>query len=209
MITAIIAAHNEGAGVERAVAALRGQSRPPERVLVISDESTDSTVDSALRSGAEVLLTVDNAHRKAGALNQALETVRLGPADLVLVLDPQAELPSGFLEQAVAALGDRNVGAVAARRGAGTGSAALVRWQALEDVHRAFGRYYDEGPVTGQLRLALDLETVGWRLSSPVGAETVPAAEAAAVREVAGAQEAADERENARVPQHAVAVAGR
>lgn len=173
MITAIIPAHNDGAGVGRTVASLRGQTRPPERILVISDESTDSTVETALGSGAEVLLTVDNVHREAGALNQALDTVRMGSEDCVLVLDAQADLPPGFLVQALAALEDRNVGAVAARRSSAAGAAALIRWRALEDVRRAFGRYYDEGPVTGHGRLALDLETIGWRLAGPVGVDAV------------------------------------
>lgn len=171
MITAIIPAHDEAHRVEHAVASLHGQSRPPERILVMSDDSTDATVEVALHAGAEVLLTVDNRHQRAGALNQALGTVRMEPDDLVLVLDPGVRLPPGFLARAVAAFQDRNVGAVSARPTAVGGAAALIRWRALEDVHRSFGRYCDEGPVTGQMRLALDLEAVGWRLSPPVEAE--------------------------------------
>lgn len=170
MIAAIIPAHDEAQRVEHAVVSLRRQSRPPERIVVMSDASTDATVETALHAGAEVLLTVDNAHRWAGALNQALGTVRMEPEDLVLLLDPDAELPAGFLARAVTALQDRNVGAVAARRTPG-GCAALIRRRALEDVHRAFGRYCDEGPVTGHVRLALDLEAVGWRLCAPLEAE--------------------------------------
>ena len=137
----------------------------------MSDDSTDATVEVALDAGAEVLLTVDNLDHRAGALNQALGTVRMEPDDLVLVLDPDVQLPPGFLARALAALEDRNVGAVPARTGAAGGAAALIRWRALEDVHRSFGRYCDEGPVTGQMRLALDLEAVGWRLSALLEAE--------------------------------------
>lgn len=171
MIAAIIPAHDEASGVEHALASLHRQTRPPERILVMSDDSTDATVEVALDAGAEVLLTVDNLDHRAGALNQALGTVRMEPDDLVLVLDPDVQLPPGFLARALAALEDRNVGAVPARTGAAGGAAALIRWRALEDVHRSFGRYCDEGPVTGQMRLALDLEAVGWRLSAPPEAE--------------------------------------
>lgn len=171
MIAAIIPAHDEAGRVEHAVASLHRQTRPPERILVMSDGSTDATVEVALDAGAEVLLTVDNRHHRAGALNQALGTVRMAPEDLVLVLDPDVQLPPGFLARALAALQDRNVGAVSARPTGVGGVAALVRWQALEDVHRSFGRYCDEGPVTGQVRLALDLEAVGWRLSPPLEGE--------------------------------------
>ena len=66
MIAAIIPAHDEASGVEHAVVELHRQTRPPERILVMSDDSTDSTVDVALAAGAEVLMTVDNAQHKAG-----------------------------------------------------------------------------------------------------------------------------------------------
>lgn len=175
MIAAIIPAHDEASRVQHAVSSLHRQTRPPERIVVMSDDSTDGTVEVALHAGAEVLLTVDNQHHKAGALNQALGTVRMGPDDLVLVLDAEADLPPGFLARALTAFRDRNVGAVSAGRGAG-GVAALIRRQALDDVHQAFGRYCDEGAVTGETRLALDLEAVGWRLFPPleVEASTAP-----------------------------------
>lgn len=176
MITAIIPAHDEEPGVGHTVACLHRQTRPPERVVVVADGSTDDTVDAALLAGAEVLLTVDNVHRTAGALNQALATVPLGPHDLVLVLDAATELPPAFLEAAVTALADRNVGAVAAAPTPARCVPALVRWCALEEVHEAFGRYYDEGPVTGQGRLALDLETIGWRLAVAAPAAGAPGA---------------------------------
>lgn len=192
VITAIIPAHDEADRVDHAVTSLHRQTRPPERILVMSDDSADATVDVALRAGAEVLLTVDNLHHRAGALNQALGIVRMEAEDLVLLLDPDVELPPEFLARALAALGDRNVGAVSARTSAAGGAAALIRWCALEDVRRAFGRYCDEGPVTGHLRLALDLESVGWRLSAPLEAgQDAPPAVPVEVLRIERAQPAA------------------
>lgn len=171
VITAIIPAHDEASRVACAIASLHRQTCPPERVVVMSDHSTDATVEVALQAGAEVLLTVDNRHHEAGALDQALSAVRFGPDDLVLVLDADVQLPPSFLARARTALEDRNMGAVSARRTTG-GAAALIRWRALEDVHHAFGRYCGEGPVvTGRMHLALDLEAVGWRLCPPLGTD--------------------------------------
>src|SRR5690625_6100357 len=72
-IVALVPAQNEEATVAQTVASLQDQSRPPDHIVVIADNCTDDTVRRAEQAGAEVLHTVDNTHRKAGALNQALE----------------------------------------------------------------------------------------------------------------------------------------
>ncbi len=190
MIIAVVPALRAGARIGRTLAALRRQSRPLERIVVVCGDAADAAVAPALDAGTEVLLTVDNAAHEAGALNQVLDAVRMAPEDLVLVLDADAELPVQFLEEAVTALRDRNVGAVPVRRAPGEGAAAVVRRQALEEVRATFGRYWDEGPVTGHGRLALDLETLGWRLGAPVSgpglqADDAPAAQGAAGHEAA------------------------
>ncbi|PLC10957.1 hypothetical protein AUQ48_00155 [Kocuria flava] len=186
MIIAVVPALRAGARIGRTLAALRRQSRPLERIVVVCDDAADAAVAPALDAGTEVLLTVDNAAHEAGALNQVLDAVRMAPEDLVLVLDAEAELPVQFLEEAVTALRDRNVGAVPVRRTPGEGAAAVVRRQALEEVRAAFGRYWDEGAVTGHGRLALDLETLGWRLGAPVSVPGLQADDAPADRGAAG-----------------------
>ncbi len=45
------------------------------RILVVSDNSTDPTITIADAVGVEVLEAEANSARKAGALNQALDTV--------------------------------------------------------------------------------------------------------------------------------------
>ena len=45
---------------------------PPDRVVVIADNCTDATVEVAREHGVEVVETVGNTEKKAGALNQQL-----------------------------------------------------------------------------------------------------------------------------------------
>ena len=74
--------------------------------MVVADNCCDRTEAVAGAAGAEVFRTVDNAHKKAGALNQALGVMLPGldDDDLVLVMDADSLLDSGFLEAARAKL---------------------------------------------------------------------------------------------------------
>ena len=71
-VTVLVPAHNEEVSLPETLASLRAQTRPPERVIVVADNCTDATVALAEAAGAEVVETVDNSHKKAGALNQVL-----------------------------------------------------------------------------------------------------------------------------------------
>ncbi|MEU8032626.1 glycosyltransferase family 2 protein [Streptomyces sp. NPDC049099] len=112
-IVALIPAHNEAGRIGAAIAALRAQSREPERIVVVADNCTDATADNARRAGATVVQSADNRHKKAGALNQALDQVLHGLAgsDLVLVQDADTTLVPSFVASAVEAMGS-DVGAV-------------------------------------------------------------------------------------------------
>ncbi|MFJ4185498.1 glycosyltransferase [Kitasatospora sp. NPDC089509] len=105
-VVALIPAHDEADRIAAAIAALRGQLRPPERIVVVADNCTDGTAEAARAAGATVLESRDNRHRKAGALNQALDPLLAGldAEDLVLVQDADTTLWPGFLASAVAAM---------------------------------------------------------------------------------------------------------
>ena len=114
-VVVLIPAHNESEGITETVTALSRQIRPPDEILVVSDNSTDNTVDLAERAGAQVTETVANSSKKAGALNQALATVlpRLQEDDFVLVQDADSVLDPGFIESALSHLAaDDRLGAV-------------------------------------------------------------------------------------------------
>lgn len=101
-LVALLPAHNEEVGLPAALESLRRQVEPPDHIVVIADNCTDATVEVARGLGAEVFETVGNAHKKAGALNQALELLlpQLSSADLVLVMDADSLLDPGFLAAA-------------------------------------------------------------------------------------------------------------
>lgn len=107
-ITVLIPAHNEESCISETLASLQSQSFPPARVVVVADNCTDATVRLAREAGVDVLETVDNAHKKAGGLNQALELVLpgLGDNDCVMVMDADTTLDAGFLEGAARRLTD-------------------------------------------------------------------------------------------------------
>jgi poly-beta-1,6-N-acetyl-D-glucosamine synthase len=114
-LIAVLPAHNEAGSITQTVWSLQTQTRPPDRIIVVCDNCTDETADLALLAGAEVMTTIGNTHKKAGALNQAL--ARLLPympdTDQVLVMDADSSLNSEWLEEAARALDRRrSAGAV-------------------------------------------------------------------------------------------------
>jgi cellulose synthase/poly-beta-1,6-N-acetylglucosamine synthase-like glycosyltransferase len=114
-VTVLIPAHNEQGALPAALASLRWQSRQPTRVVVVADNCTDGTVSVAREAGADVLVTVGNRDRKAGALNQALAALlpRLDDDELVMVMDADSMIVPKFLSVALDRLAARaRVGAV-------------------------------------------------------------------------------------------------
>jgi len=101
-ITVLVPAHNEEVSLPVTLAALAEQTRPPDRVVVVADNCTDSTSTIARRMRHEVFETVGNTHRKGGALNQALRQLlpTMGPEDLVMVMDADTSLSPRFLQVA-------------------------------------------------------------------------------------------------------------
>ncbi|MCC3770030.1 glycosyltransferase family 2 protein [Streptomyces sp. UNOC14_S4] len=112
-IVALIPAHNEAERIAAAIAALHRQELPPHRIVVVADNCTDDTAAIARANGATVIEPTDNRHKKAGALNQALDRLlhELAAADLVLVQDADTVLEPAFVVSASSAM-DRTVGAV-------------------------------------------------------------------------------------------------
>lgn len=166
-VVVVIPAHDEEQALRATVASLTAQTRRPDRVLVVSDNSTDATVAVARATGADVMETVGNTARKAGALNQAIATAT---EDVVMVLDADTTIAPTFVEEGLAVLasepGVAAVGGVfrgrpprgylqlcqaneytrygvqvdlTGRTAVLTGTAALVRRTALQEVADARG----------------------------------------------------------------------
>ena len=102
-VTVVVPAHNEALTLGATLRSLWAQSHAPARVVVVADNCTDGTEDVARSNGAEVIVSVENIHKKGGALNQALTQVlpAQGENDVVMVMDADTVLRPGFLEHAV------------------------------------------------------------------------------------------------------------
>jgi biofilm PGA synthesis N-glycosyltransferase PgaC len=107
-ITALVPAHNEQASIGDTLDSLLGQTRPPHRVIVVADNCTDDTAAVAMAHGVEVVHTVDNTKKKAGALNQVLSVLLddMGDNDCVMVVDADTTLDPEFIEEATRRLTD-------------------------------------------------------------------------------------------------------
>jgi cellulose synthase/poly-beta-1,6-N-acetylglucosamine synthase-like glycosyltransferase len=95
-------AHNEEAVLATTIEALATQTCPPDRIIVVSDNSTDDTARVGRACGATVVETVGNTDKKAGALNQVLAQLlpTLDADDTILVQDADSQLDPHFLEAA-------------------------------------------------------------------------------------------------------------
>jgi cellulose synthase/poly-beta-1,6-N-acetylglucosamine synthase-like glycosyltransferase len=102
----VIPAHNEAAGIEATIASVWEQTVRPHDVTVVADNCTDDTAALARAHGAQVFETVANRHRKAGALNQYLEShlPTMSVTDVVLVMDADTRLAPHFIEVAAGLL---------------------------------------------------------------------------------------------------------
>ncbi|MDP1877615.1 MAG: glycosyltransferase family 2 protein [Actinomycetota bacterium] len=107
-VTCLVPAHNEEFSLPTTLSALLEQTRKPDRVLVVADNCTDRTVEIAREMGFDAFETVDNVHKKGGALNQALADLLPGTdaSDVILVMDADTSLAPRFIEVAAARLAD-------------------------------------------------------------------------------------------------------
>lgn len=136
------------------IASLRGQTRPPDRIIVVADNCTDATESLGLLHGAEVMATTGNTARKAGALNQALHRVlpALRHGDFVLAMDADSQLAPGWIETATGALTrDRRLGGVCGTYTGETGPGILLQLQRNEFARasRMIGRRADLWVLSG------------------------------------------------------------
>ncbi len=150
-VTVLIPAHNEERNIANTIASLREQHDPPERIMVVADNCTDATEQIAHDAGVEVFRTVDNVHKKAGGLNQALARVLpdLGENDAVMVMDADTVLDQGYMAEAKRRMSDdRALMAVGGLFYGEPGSGLLGQYQRNEytrysrDIARRRGRVF-------------------------------------------------------------------
>jgi succinoglycan biosynthesis protein ExoA len=106
-VAVLIPARNAEKLLRECVAAVRGQTFPPDAVVIVVAPSDDGTEREAELLAGGVTRVLDNpAGDRASGLNLALDDV---DADLVAMVDAQATLAPDYLEAAVRVLSDSAV----------------------------------------------------------------------------------------------------
>ncbi len=103
-LTVLIPAHNEEDQIAAVIASVRNQTRPADEIVVIADNCVDRTVPLARALGVTVVETQGNKHKKAGALNQVLNSIlpHASDQDRILVMDADSYLDADFVAVASA-----------------------------------------------------------------------------------------------------------
>ncbi len=187
---ALVPAHNEEEQIGAAVDSLLAQTRPLDRIVVVADNCTDATAAIARAKGVDVIETVGNTARKAGALNCGFREAEARSYEYVLQMDADTVLGETFVEDALERLeADPDVGGLCARYRVKDARGILHRLQKLE-YHR-FVRVqekkgisvlsgtavalrvealpspvWDETSLVEDYRLTLDLKRNGWKVAS-------------------------------------------
>ena len=139
-VTVIVPAHNEESLIQATLDSLLAQSHRPERIIVVADNCTDSTVEIARATGVEVVESDGNSDKKAGALNQVLSWLLpdQGDNDAVMIMDADTTLDDGFLEAVVSRMtSDRGLMAVGGLFYGEEGSGMLGQFQRNEYIRYA------------------------------------------------------------------------
>ena len=115
-VLALIPAHNEAASIVATIRSLQAQTVQLASIVVVADNCTDNTARLARAAGAEVMITVGNRDKKAGAMNFGLAHLLPSCDDdaHILITDADSILNVDWVERALTALRKRGVGAVCA-----------------------------------------------------------------------------------------------
>ena len=107
-LTVIIPAYNEAEFVGDTIRSLRGQTVPPDQIILVDDASTDDTGAVGRRSRVAVLRPPRNTGSKAGAQSYALPWVQ---TRLVMAIDADTTLEPTAVERLMQCFARPGVGA--------------------------------------------------------------------------------------------------
>ncbi len=102
-IVVIVAAHNEEQAIEKTIYDFLKQTLPVN-IIVVADNCTDKTVPLVKKMQESyptvaLMETVNNIHRKSGAINQALKTLVGKEVDAVLLIDADTRIDPEAVQQ--------------------------------------------------------------------------------------------------------------
>ncbi|MES2227568.1 MAG: glycosyltransferase family 2 protein [Pseudomonadota bacterium] len=99
-LTVLMPAHDEASGIAAAIAAVRAQLGPGDRLLVVADNCRDATGAIARAAGAEVTERTDAQRRGKGyALDHGVRSMESDPPGVVVVVDADCIVAPGSLER--------------------------------------------------------------------------------------------------------------
>jgi len=157
-VTIVISAHNEERHIAQKLDSCFTQDYPPEHieVVVVSDGSTDRTVDLVRAYDNERLRLVERKERrgKAACLNDAVDAVS---TDFVVFTDARQRLARNSVEALMANFADESVGAVSGElvfegtEAESFGSSVDAYWRYEKAIRGAEARVDSVVGVTGAL----------------------------------------------------------
>ena len=131
-VSVIVPAFNEQETIAATVRSLAASTHPTVEIIVVDDQSTDSTAATVEALGIENVRVVRvPAGGKATALNTGVAMAR---HDLILMIDADTIVEPDALHEVVAPFADPAVGAVAGNVKVGNRRRMLGRWQHIEYV---------------------------------------------------------------------------
>lgn len=151
-VAVIVPARNEERLIGSLLESLLVQTWTADRILVVADNCTDRTAEIARSFGAEVIETVGNTAKKAGALNQGYALVK--DADVLIQIDSDIAVDPAFVAEMVAGLySDDRAGAVTARVGVQPCPGGSPMRRLLWRLQRLEYYYYDTVKIENRGRV--------------------------------------------------------
>jgi cellulose synthase/poly-beta-1,6-N-acetylglucosamine synthase-like glycosyltransferase len=99
-LAVLMPAHDEASGIAPAIAAVRAQLGPRDRLLVVADNCSDDTASVARAAGAEVVERSNSVLRGKGyALDHGVRWLERDPPDVVVIVDADCIVAPNGLEQ--------------------------------------------------------------------------------------------------------------
>ncbi len=105
-VAVLVPARNEAEQIASTIQSLWRQTRRPDFILVIVNNTVDSTAAIARENGATVIEMTQNKHKKAGALNAGVRHLLSGRyfPEFVVTIDGDTELEEHFVQRSLKAM---------------------------------------------------------------------------------------------------------
>jgi cellulose synthase/poly-beta-1,6-N-acetylglucosamine synthase-like glycosyltransferase len=156
-VSVVVPCHNEQATIIDRIKNLRASDYPADRleIIVVSDGSTDGTVEALRSAPAETrVFTYQKRRGKAAALNYA---IRLATGDIIVFADARQRFEPRAIRELVATLADDTVGAVTGELILGEqqrsqiGDAQALYWKYEKWIRKNESRFDSSVGATGAI----------------------------------------------------------